>query len=135
MTSSNLFSLFRLLLHLKCPTMIVAITGSATRSTQSSFHLSNNKISLYPAFLFFVLFGVSKSVNSFSAPTQYTHVSRIFENMAQRQQTSLYQSKLPSRKDEHSSVCELPGDPSLILTTNVDLGSMKMDIMKGKNEL
>jgi len=31
-----------------------------------------------------------------------------------------------------SSTCfsELPGDPSLILTTNVDLGSKKMDIMK-----
>jgi len=26
--------------------------------------------------------------------------------------------------------CSLPGDPSLILTTNVDLGDKKMDIMK-----
>lgn len=26
----------------------------------------------------------------------------------------------------------LPGDPSLILTTNVDLGDKKMDIMKGE---
>lgn len=28
--------------------------------------------------------------------------------------------------------CDLPGDPSLILTTNVDLGAKKLDIMKGK---
>lgn len=28
--------------------------------------------------------------------------------------------------------CELPGDPSLILTTNIDLGSNKLNIMKGK---
>ena len=28
--------------------------------------------------------------------------------------------------------CELPGDPSLILTTNVDLGAKKLDVMKGK---
>mmetsp|Transcript_27632 Transcript_27632/g.55820 ORF Transcript_27632/g.55820 Transcript_27632/m.55820 type:complete len:107 (+) Transcript_27632:112-432(+) len=28
----------------------------------------------------------------------------------------------------------LPGDPSLILTTNVDLGDKKMDIMKGEIE-
>ena len=27
--------------------------------------------------------------------------------------------------------CQLPGDPSLILTTNVDLGDKKMEIMKG----
>ena len=29
------------------------------------------------------------------------------------------------------NICDLPGDPSLILTTNVDLGDKKMDIMKG----
>lgn len=28
--------------------------------------------------------------------------------------------------------CQLPGDPSLILTTNVDLGDKKLEIMKGK---
>jgi hypothetical protein len=27
--------------------------------------------------------------------------------------------------------CDLPGDPSLILTTNIDLGERKMEIMKG----
>jgi hypothetical protein len=30
--------------------------------------------------------------------------------------------------------CDLPGDPSLILTTNVDLGSKKLEIMKGERE-
>ena len=31
---------------------------------------------------------------------------------------------------EHHPFCDLPGDPSLILTTNVDLGDKKMAIMK-----
>lgn len=30
----------------------------------------------------------------------------------------------------HHPFCDLPGDPSLILTTNVDLGDKKMEIMK-----
>jgi hypothetical protein len=30
----------------------------------------------------------------------------------------------------HSTLCELPGDPSLILTTNVDLGEQKLAVMK-----
>ncbi|CAB9507248.1 Macrophage migration inhibitory factor [Seminavis robusta] len=29
-----------------------------------------------------------------------------------------------------TNICDLPGDPSLILTTNVDLGDKKMEIMK-----
>ena len=32
----------------------------------------------------------------------------------------------------HHPFCDLPGDPSLILTTNVDLGDKKLEIMKGK---
>jgi hypothetical protein len=32
----------------------------------------------------------------------------------------------------HHPFCDLPGDPSLILTTNVDLGDKKMGIMKGE---
>lgn len=32
----------------------------------------------------------------------------------------------------HHPFCDLPGDPSLILTTNVDLGAKKLEIMKGK---
>lgn len=28
--------------------------------------------------------------------------------------------------------CSLPGDPSLMLTTNVDLGDKKLDIIKGE---
>ena len=30
------------------------------------------------------------------------------------------------------NICDLPGDPSLILTTNVDLGDKKLEIMKGE---
>lgn len=32
----------------------------------------------------------------------------------------------------HHPFCDLPGDPSLILTTNVDLGDKKMEIMKSE---
>jgi hypothetical protein len=32
--------------------------------------------------------------------------------------------------NEHHPHCDLPGDPSLILTTNVDLGDKKGDILK-----
>jgi hypothetical protein len=38
--------------------------------------------------------------------------------------------KMESQQSDHP-FCQLPGDPSLILTTNVDLGSAKLDIMKG----
>ena len=35
---------------------------------------------------------------------------------------------------ENRKVCfnELPGDPSLLLVTNVDLGDKKLEVMKGK---
>jgi hypothetical protein len=32
--------------------------------------------------------------------------------------------------DSQPSLCKLPGDPSLILTTNVDLGEQKLGVMK-----
>jgi hypothetical protein len=32
----------------------------------------------------------------------------------------------------HHPFCDLPGDPSLILTTNIDLGDKKIEIMKGQ---
>mmetsp|Transcript_10763 Transcript_10763/g.15849 ORF Transcript_10763/g.15849 Transcript_10763/m.15849 type:complete len:175 (-) Transcript_10763:26-550(-) len=35
-----------------------------------------------------------------------------------------------SSQQEHHPFCDLPGDPSLILTTNIDLGEEKMEIMK-----
>jgi hypothetical protein len=39
-----------------------------------------------------------------------------------------------SQEDAHAHAhpfCSLPGDPSLLLTTNVDLGDKKLEIMKG----
>jgi hypothetical protein len=39
-------------------------------------------------------------------------------------------SIMESQHPDHP-FCQLPGDPSLILTTNVDLGSAKLDVMKG----
>jgi hypothetical protein len=35
------------------------------------------------------------------------------------------------QEDAHHPFCSLPGDPSLLLTTNVDLGDQKLEIMKG----
>ena len=37
---------------------------------------------------------------------------------------------MESQQPDHP-FCQLPGDPSLIITTNVDLGSAKLDVMKG----
>lgn len=37
-----------------------------------------------------------------------------------------------AQPQEHHPFCDLPGDPSLIIVTNIDLGDKKLDIMKGK---
>jgi hypothetical protein len=122
------------ILHRIKSTMIGTTTTTANKSTQASFHhrsrILPQRISRIPSLLaFLVFFSVSKPVNSF---TTNNHVGRTFDNMVQEQQSSLYQSDRQIQEENHESVCELPGDPSLILTTNVDLGSMKMDIMKSK---
>jgi hypothetical protein len=40
---------------------------------------------------------------------------------------------MSQKEDAHAHpFCSLPGDPSLLLTTNVDLGDKKLEIMKGK---
>jgi hypothetical protein len=51
-------------------------------------------------------------------------------NAVQDYSTSLAMD--PSSSNESHPFCLLPGDPSLILTTNVDLGDKKMEIMKGE---
>jgi hypothetical protein len=44
-------------------------------------------------------------------------------------------SKMESPQQLEHPFCQLPGDPSLILTTNVDLGSAKLDVMKGELQI
>ena len=39
-------------------------------------------------------------------------------------------SSIPNARHPHHPHCDLPGDPSLILQTNVDLGDKKADVMK-----
>jgi len=39
--------------------------------------------------------------------------------------------KMAATLEPGMNICDLPGDPSLILTTNVDLGDKKLEIMKG----
>ena len=41
-------------------------------------------------------------------------------------------SRPKSVMSAHHPFCDLPGDPSLILTTNIDLGDKKVEIMKGQ---
>ena len=41
----------------------------------------------------------------------------------------LQQNKVDSMSSD--PICKLPGDPSLYLVTNVDLGDKKLEIMKG----
>lgn len=40
------------------------------------------------------------------------------------------QQKMSATENDIHPFCQLPGDPSLILTTNVDLGDKKLDVMK-----
>ncbi|KAL7573597.1 hypothetical protein ACA910_008731 [Epithemia clementina (nom. ined.)] len=41
---------------------------------------------------------------------------------------------VPEQSQERHPFCDLPGDPSLLLTTNVDLGSKKLEIMKAMSK-
>jgi len=45
--------------------------------------------------------------------------------------TSTMSAHKENQDTTYHPFCDLPGDPSLILTTNVDLAEKKMDIMKG----
>lgn len=56
--------------------------------------------------------------------------SFVYNSIATRHSTAAAMD--PSTSNEQHPFCLLPGDPSLILTTNVDLGDKKMEIMKGK---
>ena len=40
--------------------------------------------------------------------------------------------KMAATLEPGTNICDLPGDPSLVLTTNVDLGDKKMEVMKGE---
>ena len=55
-----------------------------------------------------------------------------FQNPVKRSCRSIAMSTSDNTSEpSHHPFCDLPGDPSLILTTNVDLGAKKLDIMKG----
>lgn len=119
-----------------------------TRSTQLSLYQSSRNLSIVFARilpLLFISVSVSSSVDAFTKPFRNNLLSK---NMVQLQQHSslLYSgrsnstitsasSDLPVSGEHQKSICELPGDPSLILTTNVDLGSTKMHVMKGKGHV
>lgn len=113
----------------------------ASRSTHVPFYQSCKILSLFTSCvlpLLFALLSISRSVDSFTTPVRNNLLEK---NMVQPQHpSSLLQSGRPGstiasathQASEGHQICELPGDPSLILTTNVDLGSTKMDVMKGE---
>ena len=45
--------------------------------------------------------------------------------------SKLQRVNMSSNNNIEHPFCQLPGDPSLVLSTNVDLGNAKSDIMKG----
>ena len=69
-------------------------------------------------------------VEAFTDPHVSSRSTSIFSSLTM---SSSSDSTTPSAAAKlHHPFCDLPGDPSLILTTNVDLGAKKLDIMKGK---
>jgi hypothetical protein len=71
-----------------------------------------------------LLLSFAAVINSFATPSP-------FETKLARSMSSPNQNL--NNSDRHP-FCDLPGDPSMILTTNVDLGTEKLAIMKGEIE-
>lgn len=66
---------------------------------------------------------------------QLSHQVFGFTNLIHSRNIALASVKMSSNEStENTKNCfnELPGDPSLLLVTNVDLGDKKLEVMKGK---
>lgn len=80
---------------------------------------------LFAVFFFFVYCLV---IGSFTIATTSSAFVSQYSKISQYKTSKMAAiSPLPG-----TNFCDLPGDPSLILTTNVDLGNKKLEIMKGK---
>ena len=147
MTSFSLY-LSEIILTVKKIKATMSVTVfTCCRSTQPSLYQSKSFLALVSAripLLLFVFFSVFKSANAFTTHLRFNALHLFVENMEQQQKPSLLHFDKPRvtsvsasttlqvHEGHHISACELPGDPSLILTTNVNLGATKMDVMKGK---
>ena len=78
-------------------------------------------LSLLPFLLLLLLL-----LSSFTATTAFLHITT-----PRSTKTTVMSTSSNKQHQEQHPFCDLPGDPSLILTTNVDLGAKKMEIMKG----
>ena len=67
-------------------------------------------------------------VASTTTPSAFVTTTTLAAQKSKESPTTVV-SKMAS-VDPGINFCDLPGDPSLILTTNVDLGDKKMEIMK-----
>ena len=67
----------------------------------------------------------------FSFTNAFIQVGRASSSSSQNARMSKDVNETPCNGGQHPFAM-LPGDPSLILTTNVDLGDKKLEIMKGK---
>ena len=122
--------------------MIPEVNGGLTaHSTSPSFYQGT---SLW-FFVLSLVFIVSSPVESFTftrtksqridmVQQKLQHSASIQVNTPSTPTTSL-SAELSANSVHHNLICDLPGDPSLILTTNVDLGSTKIDVMKGTKHL
>ena len=70
----------------------------------------------------------------FHSSTQAFIQQQQHQLVVQQTTSTEIMSAQSTSSEEHSDhpFCHLPGDPSLILTTNVDLADKKMEIMKGE---
>ena len=80
-----------------------------------------------------IVFLLSTSVCSFTTDPHLTTASSKRKTPLTTVDMSSSDSNPPvNEATPHHPFCDLPGDPSLMLTTNVDLGAKKLDVMKGK---
>ena len=70
-------------------------------------------------------------ISLFSFTNAFVQVGRASSSSTQNIRMSKDINETPCNGGQHPFAM-LPGDPSLILTTNVDLGEKKLEIMKGK---
>ena len=85
------------------------------------------------AVLVTLLLLASSLVNAFTDPHVSSSAAAFLKSTSSLTMSSDHTTPSDAATPHHP-FCDLPGDPSLILTTNVDLGAKKLEIMKGKKK-
>jgi hypothetical protein len=73
--------------------------------------------------VFFLSLGFVAARPAFITPTK---------SPKQSQQDAMSTDENAGQPQPHHPFCDLPGDPSMHIVTNVDLADKKLDIMKGE---